>query len=252
MEVIMMKRHEAKNKMQSGFTLVELLVTVAISGFLLAATYASYSSQQKSHVIQDQLGKIQQNLRAAMLTMTRDIREAGCDPKQKGMAGFEMATAGQIRITRDIAGHAVNPNQGDGYVNAANEDLIFGFGPAVDTDADPDGIPDTAAVADFGRNDVNADGLNVFQPIAENIERVEFTYLDEDGNIIAAPIKSFSNLNKIRAVQVSMLVRAPRQDPEFVNTATYTTAAGTQWGPFNDNFRRRLAATTIQCRNKGF
>jgi len=130
-----------------------------------------------------------------------------------------------------------------------DEDIIFSFDPAVDTDADPDGIPDTASAANFCRNDVN--GPNLFSPIAENIERVEFTYLDEDGNLIAAPITSQTNLNRIRAVQVTLLVRTSRQDQKFLDTATYTTAAGTVWGPFNDSFRRRLSTTTIQCRNLG-
>ncbi len=225
------------------------MIAVAIATFVLTATFATYSTQQKTQVIQDQVVEMQQNIRAAMLLMTRDIREAGCDPTQTAGAGIVTAATGQLRMTRDIAGHAVNPNQEDGDVTDANEDIIFGFDPTVDTDADPDGIPDTEAVANFCRNDAN--GAAAFQAIAENIERVEFNYIDEDGNTIAAPITSQADRNRIRAVQVSMLARSSRQDPKFLDTATYTTAAGTVWGPFNDSFRRRLSAATIQCRNRG-
>ena len=68
--------------------------------------------------------------------------------------------------------------------------------------------PDTEAVADFCRNDQN--GVGTFQAIAENVQRVEFNYLDADGATIPAPITSNADRNRIRSVQVSMLVRASR------------------------------------------
>jgi type IV pilus assembly protein PilW len=193
---------------------------------------------------------MQQNIRAAMLTLTRDIREAGCDPREVAGARIVTAAPGQIRFTRDVAGHAVNPNNADGDVLDLNEDLIFGIDPAVDTDASPDGIPNTALVGNLTRNDVN-DGTGIFQPIAQNIERLEFTYIDENGAVIAMPITSQADINRIRAVQVSILVRSADQDINFRNSLTYTTASGAVWGPFNDTFRRRFIATTIKCRNMG-
>lgn len=220
---------------QSGFTLVELMVTVVIAGFLMTMTYATYTSQQRSQVAQDQVGEMQQNVRAAFLTMTRDIREAGCDPTQKAAAGFTSAGSDQVIFTRDIAGNAIHPDQADGDVEDANEEIAFQL-----------------SGTDLIRNDVNGVGAQV---IANNLESIEFSYLDQNGNPLA-PLSgstlTLSDLNRIRAVQVSMLVRASKSDPDLPNTATYTTASGTVWGPYNDNFRRRLVTSTIQCRNKGF
>ena len=246
MKMTKQMRQEISN--QSGFSLVELMLACAITVFVLAATYAAHSINQKSQVTQDEVAVIQQNVRAAIMTLTRDIREAGCDPKEVSGATIVVASPGQIRFTRDVSGHAVNPNDADGDVLDLNEDLIFGIDPAVDTEAVPDGIPDAALVGNLTRNDVN-DGTGIDQPIAQNIERLEFIYLDEDGAVIAMPITSQADINRIRAVQVSMLVRATDMDVNFQNTSTYTTAAGTVWGPFNDNFRRRFIATTIHCRN---
>ena len=239
-----------QTRAQSGFTLIEMMIALAVIAIILAATYTTHSIQQKSQRVQDQVAVVQQNLRAALIIMTRDIREAGCDPKEVSGANIVAATAGQIRFTRDISGHAVSPNDGDGDTLDLNEDIIFAIDPAVDTDANPDGIPDAALVGNLTRNDVN-DGTGTWQPIAQNIERLEFAYLDDTGNLIATPIITQSEINRIRAVQVSMLVRAVQPDQNFRDATTYTTAAGTVWGPFNDNFRRRFAATTIQCRNKG-
>lgn len=238
-----------KSKTQAGFTLIELLVAMGITAVVLMAVFATHSTQQKSQLVQDQVVEMQQNIRAGMLVLARDIREAGCDPKLVSGAGFVTAKAGQLRITRDTAGNAIDANRGDGTVSSPGEDIIFGFDPN-SVDANADGVPDTAgAAADLCRNDVI--GVNAFQPIAQNIERVEFNYLDEDGETIAFPINSQPELNRIRAVQVSLLVRSAYPDPKYTNSATYTTAAGNAWGPFNDNFRRRLIVTVIQCRNMG-
>lgn len=241
------KKHLIDN--QSGFTLVEAMIALVITVVFLGSILATYTTQHKSQSVQKQVAEMQQNIRSAMLHMTRDIRQAGCDPRQISGAGITVATRGQIGFTMDIAGHAVNPNDGDGATDDANENIIFGLDPAVDTDLPPDGIPDAAATADFCRNDVN--GANIFQPIAENIEMVEFNYLDEDGVAIAAPITSQADRNRIRAVQISLLVRSSRQDSKLLNTATYTTAGGTVWDPPDDGFRRRIEMTTIQCRNMG-
>jgi type IV pilus assembly protein PilW len=60
-----------------GFTLVELMVAMAISLVVMGAIFLTFKSQQDSYVIQDQITATQQNLRAAMYMLTRDIQMAG-------------------------------------------------------------------------------------------------------------------------------------------------------------------------------
>ncbi|MBN1907686.1 MAG: prepilin-type N-terminal cleavage/methylation domain-containing protein, partial [Deltaproteobacteria bacterium] len=62
-----------------GFTLVELLIAMAIAGVVMAGVYSAYSSQQRSYLAQEQVAAVQQNLRVAMYFMEREIRMAGCD-----------------------------------------------------------------------------------------------------------------------------------------------------------------------------
>jgi prepilin-type N-terminal cleavage/methylation domain-containing protein len=75
--------HEAVKKLQDstsreqGFTLVELMVAVAISLILLGAIFLTFKSQQDSYLTQDQISTMQQNLRAAMLMITKDLQMAG-------------------------------------------------------------------------------------------------------------------------------------------------------------------------------
>jgi len=60
-----------------GFTLVELMVAMAISLVVMGAIFLTFKSQQDSYIIQDQITATQQNLRAAMYILTRDIQMAG-------------------------------------------------------------------------------------------------------------------------------------------------------------------------------
>jgi type IV pilus assembly protein PilW len=60
-----------------GFTLVELLVAMAISLVVMGTIFLTFKSQQDSYIIQDQITATQQNLRSAMYILTRDIQMAG-------------------------------------------------------------------------------------------------------------------------------------------------------------------------------
>ena len=230
-----------------GFTLVELMITLVISGIISAVLYATYLAQQRSYTAQEAVAEMQQNLRAAMMLMTRDIRMAGYDPNENSGATIKSASVNQLHFTMDL--------NADGDTLDTNEDIIYGFSTANDGNAD--GIAD-AGFAGLGR-DTNTGGG--FQSIAENIQAIEFQYLDAAGNILplTGTPPQVSSPDNIRAVRVSILARASRPDRKFTNTKVYTPASGTPWdlngaaagNAPNDNFRRRLLITTIQCRNMG-
>jgi type IV pilus assembly protein PilW len=61
----------------AGFTLIELLVAIALGMVILAGLFRTFKVQQDSYVIQDQVSAMQQNLRAAMYMITRDLQMAG-------------------------------------------------------------------------------------------------------------------------------------------------------------------------------
>jgi type IV pilus assembly protein PilW len=60
-----------------GVTLVELLIALVISGVLIAALYQTFITQQKTYTVQEQVVDTQQNVRAAISRMMREIRMAG-------------------------------------------------------------------------------------------------------------------------------------------------------------------------------
>ena len=243
---------------QGGFTLVELLIAMVIGGVIITAVYSTYLAQQRTYTEQEQVVEMQQNIRAAMDRLTRDIRTAGFDPTRSAGAKITTAQAGQFSFTRDITDNA-GTGESDGDTNDPGEQVDYGFrvsAAAPQRDTDRDGrLDDTSGdgilneVASLGRQTGGAGG---YQPIADNIQAIEFRYLDKEGSVTA-------NLNKINAVQISILARAAQSDPKFTNGQTYTPASGVAWdlnGPAageapNDNFRRRLLIATVQCRNMG-
>jgi prepilin-type N-terminal cleavage/methylation domain-containing protein len=62
---------------ERGFTLVELLIYVAIVGIVMGAIYSMFYRQQDSYMVQDRLAILQQNLRGAMTVLANDIQMAG-------------------------------------------------------------------------------------------------------------------------------------------------------------------------------
>lgn len=206
-----------------GFTLVEVMVALAISGIVLASIYSAFQSQQNSYVVQDQVTGMQQSVRAGLDMMIREIRLAGYDPDGTGEYNVLAATANSFNFTADV--------NDDGGVPGVGETFLYE-------------LYDTGE-----RNDANQIIFGLRRTpggsaVAENIEQLEFVYLDEDNNVTA-------DLDEIRSVVISILAKAERPDRNFFNPQLYVSFSGTIWGPYNDNFRRRLLIQTVNCRNMG-
>jgi type IV pilus assembly protein PilW len=213
------KRYEMRRGMSNqGFTLLELMVATTIAFIVMGGIYSTYYSQQKSYLVQTQVAAMQQNLRAAIFHMDRDIRMAGCDPTGAANAGIITATTTSVSFTEDL--------DMDGSIGA-NENITYSL-----KDSNGDGIDDH-----LDRNN---------QMIAENIDALNFVYLDREGNPTAV-------LSDIRSIQVALLARTGRGDPGFTNDTTYYNLEETLiYTAPGDSFRRRLLTTEIKGRNLWF
>ena len=194
-----------------GFTLVELMAAMLITGVVMAGIYSVYYTQQKNATVQEQTAEMRQNLRAGLGLMAREIRMAGYDPTHTANAGIVTAGSNSIVFTSDL--------NSDGDTSDTDENITYS-------------LPGT----DLQRNG---------QRVAENIDALNFVYLDGNGNVTA-------NLNDIRSVQITMVTRSGKGDLEYTDTNSYTNQQGTQiLATQNDSFRRRLLSTTVICRNLG-
>lgn len=72
-----MKKYYEKN---SGFSLVELMISVGLGIVVVGATLGIFVSNRQTYVAAENLGRIQENARTAYELMTRDVREAGGMP----------------------------------------------------------------------------------------------------------------------------------------------------------------------------
>jgi type IV pilus assembly protein PilW len=215
-----------------GFTMIELLVAMAVASIIMAAAVSAYQLQVRGKNTQEALTDMNQTLRTALEIMTKEIRTAGFDtvsPPNIAVAGIITATATELRFTRDISdGVTLAP---DGDVNDANEDIHY----RINTNGH------------LGRQVGNAGG---FQPLARNVDALNFVYLDANGNPGAVG-------NNIRSIQVTIVARAGEAGGVgFVGRYTDTTVYQNQQGTVilaaqNDAYRRLMLTTTIQCRNLG-
>jgi type IV pilus assembly protein PilW len=226
-----MKKYVMETANEGGYTIVELLVAIAISGVFLAAIYSAYFSQQRSTLAQEQVSGMQRNLRSAMYYMEKEIRMAGCDPTGKVAAGIVAAQNNGIRFTLDSTDDAGTGNP-DGDVGDADEDITYSL-----------------SGADLVRNGGR---------VAENIDAINFVYLDRDGNNLAddglGNVTDPQNRDKIRSIQVTVVARTGKEDPNYSDPAVYKNKIDeTIFTPTGSgvHFRRKILRTNIKCRNLG-
>jgi type IV pilus assembly protein PilW len=235
------------NTSQKGFSLIELMVAMAIASVLMAGIYTFYHNQLKTHITQQEMVDMQQDARAAMYMMTREIRMAGYDPQNTG-ATIRTANVAQMAFDSDSDGTA------DGVINANSERFYY----ALSNDADRDGLADGTPcnlVRGGWDNSLNPEDLN---PVALNIDALNFVYLDNDGNTLNDDGNGnvTSSLADIRSVQITLVARSGDVVPVLMRKHTdntiYTNQQGTVILPAqNDNFRRIRLTATVKVRNLG-
>ena len=230
-EQIIMMPHPNKIR---GFTLVELLVAMAISSIVLASVAAAYRTQIRTHATQRMVVDMQQNIRGAMYIMQREIRMAGHDPTGLSGASILVADDAQLQFQSDD-----------------NEDGDFTGGD------DPMEQVRYAMTADgaLGRQLWNGP----LSPLAENIDAINFVYLDgaNPPNVLATPVPE-SNRSDIRSIQITIVARSGQNLPGLFYQATddriYRNQQGTiilDMSAAPDTFRRQLLTAEVRCRNLG-
>lgn len=226
---------------QSGFTLLEVFIALALSGMVMASIYSAFKSQQDTYKAQDQIVEMQQNGRAGLNLMVRELRMAGLDPSGAADAGITAADSTGITFTM-VADDDGDDNDNDGIVDEDDELMTIQYD-VYDAYGDGDN--------DIGRQ-VGAAAATK-RAICENIEAIEYFYTLDNGTSKLNP--AASEREEIRTIHISILLRTGAPVKQLLNSQVYQPASnstnGTTWGPFNDGFRRRLLMTTIQCRNMG-
>ncbi|MBW1982881.1 MAG: prepilin-type N-terminal cleavage/methylation domain-containing protein, partial [Deltaproteobacteria bacterium] len=168
----------------AGFTLVELIVALAVALTVMGAVYSTYKAQQDSYIAQEQVAEMQENLRAALYVMAHEIRMAGFDPTGNASATVVSAADTSITFTQDINDGIDTDSDGstdegdeaiasDGDVADRNENITY-------TTAVVSGVPVLQRQDAFSGSS---------QTLAEYIDGLGFAYAfdnDLDGELDAS------------------------------------------------------------------
>ena len=207
------------NTNDRGFTLVELLIAMAVGMIVLGAVYALFTVQSKHLANQEQLAELHQNARAAMDIMVREI----------SMAGYNQTTApATITAVNRCTGTTTASNTPcAGITNAAADTIGFvadinGNGNTTAGEANPSeniaydryhSETSPAGVYSLGRT---SNGSK--QPVVEYVESLDFKYYPADGEAI--PANETAILANIRRVKITIVTRTAKEDPNYTD-ATY-------------------------------
>lgn len=267
-----------------GFTMVELLIAMAISAIVMTSVIGVYAHMQNSSAQQIALGTLQQNQRGALDIMERELRLIGMDRNQTN--SFTITDVRKYSIV-DTGATAVPDGTPSGspvlrmQVDLDNDGILDGNETITYSlyDRDNDGQPPW----ELSRSTVMPGNGAITNPqmIAEGVEAIGFAYAfdaDDDGNIdrdpalagepiiwaidsdnngtldadlIGAPIGQNVMPSQIRGVQFWILGRSQRQDKKHLDNNFYSV--GNQFlqpgGPQGDHYRRWLLSEIIHCRN---
>ncbi len=173
---------------ESGLTLVELMLALLLAILLMGGVFMAYNVNHKTSHVQSQITMMQQDLRAVMDIVEREVRMAGYDPGRSTTAGIISADPGQISISMDI--------NADGVLSGDQEIVNF-------------------------RLDEDGNILRNSEVLAGEVTLLTFQYYREDGSPATAPVGS-SDDSDVKNIRVSMTFRSVQEDPE---TEEYYTRA---------------------------
>ena len=176
-----------------GFTLVEVVLALALSTLTIGVIYQLYLSQFKNQAVRENILDMQQQARAALDLVSRELKMAGFDPRGvnrdalKGNDFFGIAfDLNELRIKADLNGNGVPAD--------SHESIVYSH----DTDT-----------MTLRRN--TGGGR---QPVSENIETFSVKYFDREGKITA-------HSENIFQVEVAITARTEKADPQYPHNGGY-------------------------------
>jgi len=161
---------------QAGFTLVDILMGLALASVLMVAVVSLFTTMGRSYTTQNVAADVQAVTRAGVELMTQDIRMAGVNPAQISGVGIVAAAPANIQFTSDL-----NLN---GTIDDTYERITYYLN------------GDRLMQQLFAGNPM---------PLVENVTNLSFDYRDEDD----VPVTDLvADIAIIRTVIISMTVQA--------------------------------------------
>lgn len=186
-----------KNNRASGFTLMELLVSMSIGMVVLAALAKTFTVQSRQNTAEEQIAQMQGNARAALDLMVREIQMAKYNPAGTAFSSAYGVTysASQLEVKADM--------DGNGTISTSSgsvEDIIY--------------------ARDAANNYITRKlGSGTAEIVADNITAFTFAYYDANGSAVT----SSGNSGNIRKVTINITARTAKPDPSYTSNSGYRT-----------------------------
>ena len=185
MRRFLVEKHNSCKKLfyRHGFSLVELVVAMAISLVVMAGVYKVYVTQQDSYLLQERIAEMQQNARTAKYVLVRDIRMVGYNPTRK-VSSAVFKTSFVERLPGDGLDDG-DPDKTSTGANSIAFTLDDNGNGVLDANFDEQ-IAFRVAGGNLQRFDVASGDNGAWLKVVENIEALGFAYAfdgDGDGNI---------------------------------------------------------------------
>ena len=175
-----------------GFSLVEMLIAMAVGMAVLGAMYGVFNIQSKTLGNQEEIVAMQQSVRAGMDMMAREIGMAGYNPAGATFAGVTYDTT-QLRIMADL--------NGDGDTEDEHENIAYKYYNS----------------SEYPYQIKRKTGGGDFQPFVENVQSFTFVYLKSDGITTAAASA------EVRQIRITITGRTAKPDSSYSVNGGYRT-----------------------------
>jgi type II secretory pathway component PulJ len=199
---------------QKGFTLVDILVGLAMASVLMAATVSLFTTMGRSYTTQNVAADVQQVARAGIELMIQQIRMAGFDPSGSAAAAI-LPNFDDTSVFDD----AHNAQVADTDANQIAFTIDADMDGRIDNCRNGDGTPKCPDEDDNIENELIAYRLNdgsiekyrgasgVINPTWEafteqNVSNLTFNYFDRNNNPTTDP-------SRIATVEISLTMQEP-------------------------------------------
>ncbi|PIQ96882.1 MAG: hypothetical protein COV67_07185 [Nitrospinae bacterium CG11_big_fil_rev_8_21_14_0_20_56_8] len=273
-------KQAVKRRSQAGFTLVEIMVALAVSLLVLALAAGIFQSQREAFTRTSDLGKMQANGRSATDFMARAVQNAG----------YNVFRGTRFLAASDHYLSTVFDEDNDGVIQA---DEVVTFAVSKDSGSPTESFSFTAYYDGNDNGTIASDEsqshtislvldgptYNLYKivpeaggstvnkhKVAQYVDNLIIRYYDKNGNALPSGVTTASGkavppytvpaseLNDIRRVEFDLLVRSKDEDPRegFTQSGSYeagsvATLAGASG--YNDSYHRLNFESNTSPRN---
>lgn len=279
-------QNKQRLKLESGFSLVELMIASALSLVLVAGVATIYMGSKQTYNARDQISTMQENARSAITALTKHLEHAGYTtpahlpldkafyvdgdsvPSSKSCGGADDS------IEIDPANLTATVDHDDSSEAGDKIGVIFFADPTLAIDCGNEPMP-VSCQAQEAPNPEYSKVYNTFYvasvgdmpnlfcagsrsaeaiSIAEGIEAMQFVYgLDQnddgtvDNYLDATAVKAANSWYQVRTIKAALLIRSREPIFNAAEDRDYTLLDTTY--SRNDRYQRTVHTTVIYLRN---